>query len=174
MDYKQSNGWDHRALQLCSWMASRVSGVCLQLPKYNLPIPDSAENILNIDGGWQKVSVYVFYENKYSLLLQSGTKYNMPSIRHRPAYPNLKYETGSDSQKRGGSCNKYFNEYGKTGLTGGIMCAWCTHSICYGFHCIPNSEGRNDVFSAMVTRWPKAPKYVIYDFACQLAPYCRT
>lgn len=98
----------------------------------------------------------------------------MPSIRHRPTYPNLKYEKGSDSQKRGGLCNKYYNEYGKSGQTGGIMCAWCTHSICYGFHCIPNSEGRNDVFSAMVTRWPKAPKYVIYDFACQLAPYCRT
>jgi len=54
------------------------------------------------------------------------------------------------------------------------MCAWCTHSICYGYHCIPSSEGRNDVFSAMVTRWPKAPKYVIYDFACQLGPYCRS
>ena len=54
------------------------------------------------------------------------------------------------------------------------MCAWCTHSICYGYHCIPSSEGRNDVFSAMITRWPKAPKYVIYDFACQLGSYCRT
>lgn len=52
------------------------------------------------------------------------------------------------------------------------MCAWCTHSICYGFHCIPSGEGRNDVFSAMITRWPKAPKRVIYDFACALGPYC--
>jgi hypothetical protein len=54
------------------------------------------------------------------------------------------------------------------------MCAWCTHSICYGFHCIPKGEGRNDVFSAMVTRWPKAPKRVVYDFACALGPYCLT
>ena len=54
------------------------------------------------------------------------------------------------------------------------MCVWCTHSICYGFHCIPKSEGRNDVFSAMVTRWEKAPKTVIYDFACALGPYCMT
>jgi hypothetical protein len=52
------------------------------------------------------------------------------------------------------------------------MVAWCRHSICYGFHCIPESEGRNDVFSAMVTRWPVAPKRVIYDFACALGPYC--
>lgn len=98
----------------------------------------------------------------------------MPQIRYRPAYPSLKYETGFDSTKRGGECNKYFSQYSESGLTGGIMAAWCTHSICYGYHCIPRSEGRNDVFSAMITRWPKAPSYVIYDFACQLGPYCRT
>lgn len=52
------------------------------------------------------------------------------------------------------------------------MVLWCTHSIAYGFHCMPHSEGRNDVFSAMVTRWPSAPKRVVYDFACALGPYC--
>jgi hypothetical protein len=52
------------------------------------------------------------------------------------------------------------------------MVAWCTHSVCYGFHCIPKCEGRDDVFSAMITRWPVAPKRVIYDFACALGPYC--
>ena len=52
------------------------------------------------------------------------------------------------------------------------MGAWCTHSICYGFHCIPKGEGQNDVFSAMITRWVKPPKRVIYDFACALRPYC--
>ena len=54
------------------------------------------------------------------------------------------------------------------------MCVWCTHSVCYGFHCIPRGEGRNDVFSALVTRWAKAPKHVVYDFACALGPYCMT
>ncbi|EDR03626.1 uncharacterized protein LACBIDRAFT_307006 [Laccaria bicolor S238N-H82] len=54
------------------------------------------------------------------------------------------------------------------------MCVWCTHSICYGFHCIPNGEGRNDVFSPIITRWVKAPKRIIYDFACALGPYCMT
>lgn len=54
------------------------------------------------------------------------------------------------------------------------MGVWCTHSICYGFHCIPLGEGRNDVFSAIYTRWPMAPKRVIYDFACALGPYCLT
>jgi hypothetical protein len=98
----------------------------------------------------------------------------MPQIRHRPTYPGLRYENVKEPKKRGGQCNKYYHEYGQNQLTGGLMCAWCPHSICYGYHCIPSSEGRNDVFSAMVTRWPKAPKYVVYDFACQLGPYCRT
>jgi hypothetical protein len=54
------------------------------------------------------------------------------------------------------------------------MCVWCTHSICYGSHCIPLGEGRNNVFSAIIMCWPKAPKRVIYDFACALGPYCLT
>ncbi|EGO03129.1 hypothetical protein SERLA73DRAFT_47612 [Serpula lacrymans var. lacrymans S7.3] len=54
------------------------------------------------------------------------------------------------------------------------MCMWCTHSIRYGFHCIPQGEGRNNVFSAIVTHWPKAPRVVVYDFACALGPYCPT
>lgn len=54
------------------------------------------------------------------------------------------------------------------------MAAWCTHSVCYGFHCIPKGEGRNDVFSAMYTRWEVPPEGVVYDFACALAPYCMT
>jgi hypothetical protein len=51
------------------------------------------------------------------------------------------------------------------------MAVWCTHSICYGFHFIPKAEGRNDVFSAIYTRWEVAPKRIVYDFACALAPY---
>lgn len=97
----------------------------------------------------------------------------MPVRRHRPKYPNLKDDGKQDaSGKRGDLCGKYYAQYGAKALSGGIMVAWCTHSICYGFHCIPHSEGRDDVFSAMVTRWEKAPKRVVYDFACALGPYC--
>ena len=98
----------------------------------------------------------------------------MPQIRYRPKYPKLKDDTLGESDERGGQCSKYYWQYSQRRLTGGIMCAWCTHSICYGFHCIPRGEGRNDVFSAMITRWPKAPKRVVYDFACALGPYCMT
>ncbi|KAJ3534105.1 hypothetical protein NMY22_g7064 [Coprinellus aureogranulatus] len=108
----------------------------------------------------------------------TGCHYTMPQIRHRPTYPWLTHDqrgeaSGGRNQKRG-VCSKYYSEYSEHRLTGGMMCVWCPHSICYGFHCIPKGEGRNDVFSALYTRWEKAPKRVIYDFACALGPYCLT
>ena len=33
-------------------------------------------------------------------------------------------------------------------------------------------EGRDDVFSVLITWWPKALKTVVYDFACVSGPYC--
>ena len=52
------------------------------------------------------------------------------------------------------------------------MALWCPHLICLSFHKMPNCEGRNDVFSAIFQYWNQAPKVIIYDFACQLGPYC--
>ncbi|KAJ3527760.1 hypothetical protein NMY22_g9664 [Coprinellus aureogranulatus] len=104
---------------------------------------------------------------------ETGCFYSLPQLRSRPIYPDLKTDKKKEvSSRRGDRCGKFYSQYGERRLTGGIMAAWCTHSVCYGFHCIPESEGRNDVFSAMVTRWPVAPKLVIYDFACALGPYC--
>ncbi|EAU92388.2 hypothetical protein CC1G_00607 [Coprinopsis cinerea okayama7 len=105
---------------------------------------------------------------------KTGCLYGMPKIRNRPKYPGLRGDQQKDKpdKRRGDRCGKYYSQYGQRRLTGGIMVAWCTHSICYGFHCIAESEGRDDVFSALVTRWPIAPKRVVYDFACALGPYC--
>ena len=52
------------------------------------------------------------------------------------------------------------------------MALWCPHLICLGFHKMPKAEGRDDVFSALFCYFNIAPSVVIYDFACQLAPYC--
>ncbi|TEB27980.1 hypothetical protein FA13DRAFT_1755972 [Coprinellus micaceus] len=83
----------------------------------------------------------------------------MPAIRHRPKYPKLdKADEKERSAPWGDRCGKYYSEYGEKRLTGGIMVCWCPHNICYGFHCIPACEGCNNVFSAMVTRWPVAPE----------------
>lgn len=109
--------------------------------------------------------------------LQTGCCYGIPQIRNRPQYPNMPHDQVKDSagkERRGDGCNKFYSKYGESRLTGGIMCVWCTHSVCYGFHCIPSAEGRNNVFSAIYTRWEKAPSLVVYDFACALQPYCMT
>jgi hypothetical protein len=114
------------------------------------------------------------------LAKQTGCRYTMPQIRLRPRYPLLRHDQVADgakakskAKKRAG-CGKYFSQYSESRLTGGIMCAWCPHSICYGYHCIPSAEGRNDVFSAMYTRWKTPPRRVVYDYACALGPYCLT
>ncbi|KAJ8074611.1 hypothetical protein PM082_015514 [Marasmius tenuissimus] len=107
--------------------------------------------------------------------MQTGCCYSLPQLRRRPVYKSLRKDGGVDNAQdgeRGGKCAKYCSTYGDKRLTGGIMAVWCTHSICYGFHCITKGEGRNDVFSAMYTRWKRAPRCVIYDFACALGPYC--
>lgn len=109
---------------------------------------------------------------------QTGVFYGRPRVRLRPDYPNLPTDQKVDravvteTGAGGIGCNKFYETYGKRGQTGGLMAAWCPHCVCLGFHCIPKGEGRNDVFSAVFTRWEKPPKVVIYDFACALGPYC--
>lgn len=109
--------------------------------------------------------------------MQTGTFYGRPRYRDRPKYPHLPTDEKRERaviSDSGGSigCTKYYEDYAKKGLTGGLMVFWCTHSVCLGFHCIPKGEGRNDVFSAIFTHWKRAPRFIIYDYACALAPYC--
>ncbi|KAJ7589287.1 hypothetical protein C8J56DRAFT_1048926 [Mycena floridula] len=142
-------------LGLCRWLELRATTAYADLvAKHEGPLPEQQKLE---EETWKK----------------TGCCYSMPQLRHRPRYPRIKNDQRyGGSEKRGGNCSKYYARYGKNGLTGGIMAPWCTHSIAYGFHCIPIGEGRNDVFAAMVTQWPKAPEMVVYDFACALGPYC--
>ena len=48
----------------------------------------------------------------------------------------------------------------------------CEHGVTRAYHIIPNCEGRNTPFSFLLTRLPKPPKVVVFDFACQLMEYC--
>lgn len=104
---------------------------------------------------------------------QTGCCYGRPQIRVRPKYPRLPQEK-KETPDKGTKCRKYFSTYSESKLTGGIMALWCRHRVALGFHCIPRSEGRNDVFAALFTRWPRAPSVVVYDFACALGAYCLT
>ncbi|KAJ7082871.1 hypothetical protein B0H15DRAFT_924009 [Mycena belliarum] len=111
-----------------------------------------------IEKPWTDVRLQA-HNNFFSKTSQTGCCYGMPKIRERPIYPKLKHDTRPDpGGKRGAKCSKFYSQYGEKKLTGGII-------VCYGFHCIPRGEGRNDVFSALVTRWKKAPKrFLIDDF----------
>ncbi|KAJ7283899.1 hypothetical protein C8J57DRAFT_1054321 [Mycena rebaudengoi] len=147
--------YSEELLGTCRWMRDRAIEVVARLMRPEAQL-EGAEKV--VEDPWR----------------ESGSYYSMPQIRLRPRYPRLKHDQIHEGSKRGATCSKFYAQYGQQRLTGGIMCVWCTHSICYGFHCIPLGEGRNDVFSAIVTHWPQAPKRVIYDFACALGPYCLT
>jgi hypothetical protein len=139
--------------QLASWLASTAQGVFTRLAQHD---PGAIELIL--PKPWK----------------ETGTFYSHPQIRRRRHYEKLRYDSSTvdrDAEEMG-DCNKFYKTYSKNNLTGGILVLWCTHSVCLGFHAIPVAEGRNDVFSAIYTHFPVAPKIVVYDFACQLAPYC--
>ncbi|KAF9230279.1 hypothetical protein BU15DRAFT_83840 [Melanogaster broomeanus] len=139
--------------RLAGWMAARASAVFSALAQH-----DPGMVTVSPAEDWHK----------------TGTYYGLPAIRRRRVYSKLKYDTqplDRDAEEMG-DCNKFYKTYSKNNLTGGILVLWCTHSICLGFHSIPIAEGRNDVFSAIYTRFAVAPKVIIYDFACQLAPYC--
>jgi Kyakuja-Dileera-Zisupton transposase len=107
----------------------------------------------------------------------TGSYYGRPPIRRRPFYEGRDGEqdgtqAAAEARRQNQLCQKYYETYKKQSLTGGLMAIWCPHLVCLGFHKMPRSEGRDDVFSAIFTHWEKAPEVVIYDFACQLAPYC--
>ncbi|KAL9938696.1 hypothetical protein V8E36_002415 [Tilletia maclaganii] len=104
-----------------------------------------------------------------------GNLYGAQQLRKRPQYPNLKEARKTVTQHDSGAdvstCNKFYSDYVKPRRTGGIMALWCRHANAVGFHCMPSAEGRDDVFSALLTHWPIPPRVVVYDFACQLASY---
>ncbi|KAJ7576048.1 hypothetical protein C8J56DRAFT_1062435 [Mycena floridula] len=104
---------------------------------------------------------------------KTGACYSLPQIRNHLSYPKLPWDKKQKkSEVCGDKCSKFYGSYCGRTLSGGLMIMWCKHSICYGFHCIQEAEGCDDVFSAIVTHWPKAPHHIIYDFACALGPYC--
>jgi hypothetical protein len=102
---------------------------------------------------------------------ETGCYYGRNPCRLRPFYEGKDVEKFG-SVKDEGACRKLYSTYSKSNLTGGLMAFWCPHLVCLGFHAIPRCEGRDDVFSAMLCYWDIAPEVIIYDFACQLAPYC--
>ena len=96
-----------------------------------------------------------------------GCWYGAKQIRNRPCYTR-----DHCKEEMKGKCDKKFESF--QNMTGGAMIFWCKHRICVGMHIIKKSEGRNDVFSGILTHWETAPKVICYDYACQLMEYCIT
>ena len=107
-------------------------------------------------------------DRKHSRYRVTGAYYGAHFKRVRP-----RYNIDSNLHKpKKGQCEKMFLTHQHQ--TGGIMIAWCKHRIAVGFHIIPRQEGRNDVYSVLYQRWQKAPRTIVYDFACQLHKYSIT
>jgi len=104
----------------------------------------------------------------------TGCFYGRELQRLRPFYEGRDVERLNARASRDQICQKYYETYKKEKLTGGLMALWCPHLVCLGFHKMPKAEGRDDVFSALLCYFESPPSIVIYDFACQLAPYCRS
>jgi len=149
-------------IDITDWLGRRAYQVFSQLSQHSPPMPNPS-SVPPSEG-----------------YLITGVCYGSPAVRVRPKYAHIPDDSALEDKLRDlaerttddSVCGKYYNTYKQSGLVGGLMVLWCRHSICVGFHVIPTCEGRNDVFSALYTQWPTAPKVVVYDFACQLAPYC--
>jgi len=102
---------------------------------------------------------------------ETGCYYGRPPLWYRPLYEGRDDENTFNGTGQIDSYRKFYSTYSKTNLTGGLMGLWCPHLVCLGFHMISRAEGRNDVFSALWVYFEKAPRTVVYDFACQLGPY---
>jgi hypothetical protein len=177
------------------WFLNRRRWVVSNVSSYE---PDPM--IDGLEDNWEEVQFFLAHFGIYTYdLVKTAARYFVPPIRMRPNYPRLDNAAGT-SQKRDGKrktprdddgCNKHFADYPERGLTGGCQVLCCTHQFFYGFHFFDTFEGRNDMFSAMYTRYsqcicilhaklaltlclrfPVAPEVVIHDFACSLADYC--
>lgn len=73
------------------------------------------------------------------------------------------------TENEGSECRHGFRE-GKRN-TGGVFTVFCKHGVCYSFFILPKAEGRNEVYSWIITHLASAPKLIVYDFACALHEY---
>ena len=70
-------------------------------------------------------------------------------------------------------CQKRFPQVSKKGVSDLFLWFCPQHGHCYGFHVIPESEGRKDPHASLYTHLETAPATVFYDFACSLSEYAK-
>jgi hypothetical protein len=101
----------------------------------------------------------------------TGVCSGLPKIRERPIYEiDGDFHESKEFESDKAGCRHSFVKPGDR--TGGVFSCVCEHGVCYAIFVIKNAEGRNEPFTWMTTHLRKAPKYVVYDFACSLMEYC--
>lgn len=94
-------------------------------------------------------------------LMCTGAFY--PHFRYHSVVEQLKLQTER-------ACNKLAKTTGRLGA--GCLVFWCgRHRLCIGWEVLLEQETPKSVWNALASRFPKAPKVVIYDNACNLYDY---
>ena len=70
-------------------------------------------------------------------------------------------------------CNKKYPQVSKKGISYLFLWFCPQHGHCYGYHIIPESEGRKDAAISLYTHLEVAPDVIIYDFSCNLSEYAQ-
>ncbi|XP_066929541.1 uncharacterized protein [Clytia hemisphaerica] len=100
-----------------------------------------------------------------NLINHIGSFPNLPILRKRGVYQQDK-----QSKKKKKECRKNYS--GHPNLTSGIFTLYCQHGICYGYQVMHKEESPDTPFTIFKTRFPIAPKMVVYDNCCALHAYC--
>ena len=80
------------------------------------------------------------------------------------------YKVGDESTGKT-MCSKKYPTVSKGGYAYMQFIFCPRHGHCYGFHVMPESEGRRDVFYPLLKYLPTPPKLLFYDFGCSLLEY---
>lgn len=87
----------------------------------------------------------------------------MNNLLHRRLH--CRYYADEVSQGTRGSCKK--DAYTRRQLSPGLFVMWCLCcGNCIGFHMMRDSESPRTLFEVLYTRFPVAPRLVVYDNGC--------
>jgi hypothetical protein len=102
---------------------------------------------------------------------------NWPLLYTRPRYDGLEHANGRSQDtsvytKCDGTENK--ESPGQRKFNPGIFKVTCVHGIVYGFHFMKEAESPSDLFTLLLTRWPRCrqlPALMWYDNMCKAYEY---
>jgi len=102
--------------------------------------------------------------------LHTGILTGLPRVRLKPQYQADLVKEDDSADGRKDSCEHAFCKPGDR--TGGVFTVLCEHGFVYASFIIKEAEGRKEPFAFMTQYLKQAPKYVIYDNACNLQDHC--